>query len=73
MPADLLEALDHLRMLGNDAAHVEARVYEQIGPKEIEVGIELTKEILKATYQYSGLLARLKGLGKKPATEANSH
>jgi hypothetical protein len=67
LPAELLDALDQLRMLGNDAAHVEARIYENIGPVEVEVGIQLAKEILKATYQYAGLVARLKGLGKSPA------
>jgi len=64
IPKELIESLDQLRILGNDAAHIEARVYEQIGREEIEIAIELAKEILKATYQYAGLLAKLRGLGK---------
>jgi hypothetical protein len=30
------------------ARHVESQVYEQVGKEEIEVGIESTKEVLKA-------------------------
>lgn len=52
MPKELFNAMDDIRLLGNDAAHVEAKVYEEIGPDEIETAIELTKEILKAAYQY---------------------
>lgn len=62
LPQELLEGLDDLRLLGNDAAHIESRVYDQIGRDEVEVGIEFSKEVLKATYQYSALLARLRGL-----------
>jgi hypothetical protein len=57
--------VDDLRLLGNDAAHIESQEFNQAGPEEVEVGIEFTKEVLKATYQYSALLNRLHGL-KKP-------
>lgn len=66
IPIDLIPALDELRIIGNDAAHIEAKAYDQIGAEEVEVSIELAKEILKATYQMGSLVARLKGL-KKPA------
>lgn len=62
----MLDALDDLRLLGNDAAHLESRVYEDVGQEEVEVAIEVAKEILKATYQYEVLMGRLKAL-KKPA------
>lgn len=62
MPKELFDAMDDLRLLGNDAAHVEAKIYEDIGAVEIETAIELTKEILKASYQYTGLVARLRSL-----------
>jgi hypothetical protein len=66
LPKELLDGLDDLRLLGNDAAHIESREYDQVGKEEVEVGIEFTKEVLKATYQYSALLARLRGLKKTP-------
>jgi Domain of unknown function (DUF4145) len=66
LPNDLLGGLDDLRLLGNDAAHIESKEFDQIGKEEAEVGIEFTKEVLKATYQYSSLLSRLRGLKKTP-------
>ena len=60
-----LEGMDDLRLLGNDAAHIESKSFEQIGKDEIEISIEFTKEILKAVYQYSHLLSKIKGLKKK--------
>ena len=67
LPNELLEGLDDLRLLGNDAAHIESQEFNKIGQDEIEIGIEFAKEVLKATYQYSALLSRLRSL-KKPAT-----
>jgi hypothetical protein len=64
LPQDLLNGLDDLRLLGNDAAHIESREYDQIGREEVEIGIEFTKEVLKAAYQYSSLLAKLRSLKK---------
>lgn len=65
LPPALLEAMDGLRLLGNDAAHIEAKTYNSIGKEEMEVAIEITKEILKGVYQMDGLLNRLNAL-KKP-------
>jgi hypothetical protein len=67
LPTDLLSSLDDIRLLGNDAAHIESQVYAKVSQEEIEVAIELTKEVLKAIYQYSALMARLRGLKKAPA------
>jgi hypothetical protein len=66
LPKELLDGLDDLRLLGNDAAHIESQEYNQVGKEEAAVGIEFTKEVLKATFQYSTLLARLRGLKKSP-------
>ena len=66
LPAELLAGLDDLRLLGNDAAHIESKEYDQVGQEEVEVGIEFTKEVLKAVYQYSSLLTRLRALKKTP-------
>ena len=65
IPQELLTAADELRILGNDAAHVEAKAYDAIGANEALLAIELAKELLKAVYQYSALVDRLKAL-KKP-------
>jgi Domain of unknown function (DUF4145) len=65
IPQELLAAADELRILGNDAAHVEAKAYDAIGRDEATVAIELAKELLKAVYQYAALVSRLKAL-KKP-------
>lgn len=66
LPKELLDGLDELRLLGNDAAHIESHEYDQVGKEEVEVGIEFTKEVLKATFQYATLLGRLRGLKKGP-------
>lgn len=63
----LLAAADHLRILGNDAAHVEAKVYESVDKPHAEVAIDVAKEILKAVYQHDDLIERLLKL-VKPAT-----
>ncbi len=59
LPQPLFEAMNELKALGNDAAHVEAKEYDNIGQGEAEDSIELAKEILKALYQLKGLIARL--------------
>jgi hypothetical protein len=64
LPKELLDAADELRLLGNDAAHVEAKEYDSIGDQEAAIAIELAKELLKAVYQYTSLVAKLKGLKK---------
>jgi len=66
LPKELLEGVDDLRLLGNDAAHIESREYAKVGQEEVEVGIEFAKEVLKAVYQYSALLNRLRALKKTP-------
>lgn len=67
IPTELLSAADELRILGNDAAHIEAKDYDQIGKEECEIAIELAKELLKAVYQYNSLVARLQALKKSSA------
>jgi hypothetical protein len=66
LPQELLDGLDDLRLLGNDAAHIESTVFNSIGREEVEVGVEFTKEVLKAVFQYSDLLARLRALKQNP-------
>jgi len=64
LPQELIEAMDELRLLGNDAAHIEAQTFNQISTQELDVAIEFTKEILKGLYQYSSLLSKLRNLKK---------
>src|SRR5205823_2408378 len=62
VPKELVEAMDELRLLGNDAAHVQARTFDEVGKEEVETSLELAKELLKAVYQYSALLAKLRAM-----------
>ena len=62
VPAELFNGLDDLRLLGNDAAHVESTTYDAVGSEEVAIALEFTKEVLKAVYQYSTLLAKLRSL-----------
>ena len=64
LPEELFEAADHLRLLGNDAAHIEAKDYNQVSKDEVEAGVELAKELIKSVYQYKNLLGRLQALKK---------
>lgn len=65
IPQELLSGMNELRLLGNDAAHIEAQTFSEIGKEEIEVSLEFTKEILKAVYQYENLLQKLRKLKDK--------
>lgn len=60
IPIDLVDGIDDLRLLGNDAAHVSAQDFNQVGKDEVETAIELAKELLRATYQHKSLVARMK-------------
>lgn len=62
LPKELIEAMNELRLLGNDAAHIEAKTFDEISRNELDVAIEFTKEILKGLYQYSSLLGKLRDL-----------
>ncbi|UCE38877.1 MAG: DUF4145 domain-containing protein [Thermoplasmata archaeon] len=68
LPQGLLEALDELRLLGNDAAHIESKEYDEIGEEEVSTAIEITKEILKGVYQMDTLVKKLKKLKKSKQT-----
>jgi len=65
IPAELLEAMDELRLLGNDAAHIEAKDFCKISNEELEIAISITKEIMKSLYQYEDLLGKIRAL-KQP-------
>jgi hypothetical protein len=65
VPKELIEGMQELRLLGNDAAHIESNTFNEVGKNEVEISIEFTKEVLKAVYQYESLLGKLKSLKKQ--------
>lgn len=67
LPEELIEAMDELRLLGNDAAHIEAQTFNNISKQELDVAIDFTKEIIKSLYQYSSLLGKLRSLKSQNA------
>jgi hypothetical protein len=64
LPQELFDVLDDLRFLGNDAAHVNASHFNQVEREEVELAIEVTKEILKSLYQLEALVSRLQARKK---------
>ncbi|SDX16522.1 protein of unknown function [Tritonibacter mobilis] len=64
MPHELFEAMGELKALGNDAAHITAKNYLDIGENESEDSIGLAKEILKSRYQLQTLVNRLRSRKK---------
>ncbi len=65
LPKQLFTAMDNLRLLGNDAAHIESKIFDEIGDDEAKIAIDLTKEILKAIYQLDSIVSRLEKLKSK--------
>jgi Domain of unknown function (DUF4145) len=55
------QALDDLRFLGNGAAPVKAKTFEDIGKEDGEDGIMVTQEILRAVYQQEHILEAARG------------
>ncbi len=64
LPQELFDAMDELSLLGKDAARTEAKTFAQISSQELDVAIEFTIEFLKALYQYSSLLSKMRELKK---------
>ena len=59
IPPDLIAAAEVLSLLDDDAEPIEAQLYDAIEEEEVKVALDLTKELLKAVYQYNSLVARL--------------
>jgi hypothetical protein len=66
LPRELLEGLQDLRILGNDAAHIESRVFQEVGKDEVELALDVTKLVLQAVYQYSAVIDRLRARKQNP-------
>ena len=67
LPPALMAGLQELRIFGNDAAHLESRAYDDIGKDEVELAMDVTKEILRGVYQAEGLVRRLQERRRKEA------
>lgn len=66
IPKALMNAMFELKLLGNDAAHVESKAFDEVGQNEVEVAIDLTKEIVKSLYQLDDIVRRLRALRNSP-------
>ena len=64
IPEALLDAANELRLLGNDAAHMEYKDFPNVGDQEVQAAIGFTKEILKGVYQFEKLVQDLRNLKK---------
>ena len=63
VPKELLEAMDELRHLAMMLLILRLKLLGKFLKKNLEIAIEFT-ELLKALYQYTGLLRRLRALKK---------
>jgi hypothetical protein len=64
---ELLDGIDELRLLGNDAAHIDATAYNEVGKSEVELAIDVVKLLLLAVYQTAGVVDRLRQLKQQPS------
>jgi len=64
LPVALLDALQDVRLLGNDAAHIEAKTYDDIGNAEVEAGISVARLVLSNLFQTELVVERLRALKK---------
>jgi hypothetical protein len=59
LPDEIVDAMDEIRVFGNEGAHVFSRHYE-VSEKEVAIAIELVIEINRAIYSHRHLLTKLK-------------
>jgi hypothetical protein len=65
LPDKLLKEIDILSVFGDERADARLSTFPLVGKEESEAGLALTKEILKAAYQYNRLIDRLSALKEK--------
>jgi hypothetical protein len=65
LPSGLVQGLTEVRLLGNDAAHLKSREYDQVGKDEVEIAMKITKLVLQAIYQLDDIVAQLQALKSK--------
>lgn len=59
LPDGFLDGLHDLRLLGNDAVHLELKDFDDVGEAEAEIAIEMAKLLLQPLYQYGSVMATL--------------
>ena len=65
LPDRLLKEVNVLNIFGDERADAHLSTFPQVGKAESEAGLALTKEILKAAYQYDKLIDKLSALREK--------
>lgn len=60
LPMVLIDALHDLRLLGNDAAHIESQEYIDVGKEEAELALSVTRSVFQVVYQAPILIDKLK-------------
>lgn len=65
LPVALIEGLHDLRLLGNDAVHVDLRDFDNVGEVEASLAVDIAKRFLEALYQNEAILGRLSALRKQ--------
>jgi hypothetical protein len=64
LPAALLQALHDVRLLGNDAAHIDAKSYDSVGKEEVSASIEITQLVLSNLFQTDSVVGKLRAFKK---------
>lgn len=72
LPKALMDGIQDLRLIGNDAAHVDLETFPQIGNEELDIAMEFTIELLKAIYQHERLLLKLQRLKNKKSQDTQN-
>lgn len=66
VPIDVYEALDELRLFGNDAAHLELKHFNTVGPEECEDAIKITRLLVDAFFHFKSFTEGLRSRKQKP-------
>lgn len=61
---DVLEAMHSVKFLGNDAMHIDAEDFDDIGLDQVDAAFVVTLEVLRQLYQAKAILASLAKLRK---------
>lgn len=65
LPEGLFDGLDLIKLLGNDAVHVELKTFDSIGPAHVGLGIEIVNHLLGSLYGAIEVRKKLEALRKK--------
>ena len=71
LPPALFKAMKNIRLLGNDAAHVLSKTYDDIQSEHIEIALSFTQEILRGVYHYDELLKSMEELKTPKPSDSN--